>query len=168
MHLVALCAGRWAIHAPAMMLALLVGCDDSGQIRVYSDAGFVETLNTSNDPTGGSGDAGSIQGCAIPEPLNCRSAASGEGCCASGERCVPALGGDNRCELAGVATDGEACGPGAECAAGLLCAESAAELLTCLRPCDEASAPCPEGEVCNGSLQVVGRTFTICASQEGS
>lgn len=168
MHLVARCAGRWAFHTPAMMLALLVGCDDSGQIRVYSDAGFVEILNTSNNPAGGSGGAGSVEGCAIPEPLICGAAASGDGCCATMERCVPALGGDNRCEIAGGATDGEACGPGSECSAGLLCAASASELLKCVRPCDEASAPCPEGEICSGSLQIAGRALTICASEGGS
>jgi len=168
MHLVAHFAGRWSASAPAMLLALVVGCGDPGQILVYDDAGFIELLNASNDPTGGSGDAGTILGCAIPEPQICRAVPSGAGCCALGERCVPALAGDNRCEIAGAATDGESCGPGVECGTGLLCAESATGALKCVRPCDDTSAPCPVGERCDGTLQIVGRSLTICTSPNGS
>jgi hypothetical protein len=164
MHLVTRYAVRQQTLLAGILMALLFSCDDAGQLRVYSDASFVETINLAGDPTGGSGDAGRIEGCAIPEPLNCSSTPSGTGCCEDGERCVPTLGGDNRCEAAGEALDGEACGAGAECSAGLLCAESATGTFVCVRPCNASSAPCPTGQSCNGSLQVVGRVLTICTS----
>lgn len=168
MQLVTLRAGRWSTWAVAITLPVTPGCGDSGQIRVYEDAAFVDTSSSSTDVDEGSADTDNVQGCAVPEPAQCSTDNPGPDCCADGERCVPALGGDNQCEPAGELLDGQSCGTGGSeaCAEGLLCAESDAGTLECIRPCDEVSAACPDGFSCEGSLQLVGRTLSICIADE--
>ena len=168
MQLVTLGAGRWSASAAAITLLLAPGCGDSGQIRIYQDAAFVDSSGGTADVDEGSADADSVEGCAVPEPAQCATDDSVSGCCAEGERCVPALNGDNQCEPAGELLDGQSCGTGGNdaCAEGLLCAESDAGGLECVRPCGEMSAACPEGSSCNGSLPLVGRTLAICKADE--
>jgi hypothetical protein len=168
MQLVTLRAGRWSASAVAIALLLAPGCGDSGQIRVYQDAAFVDTASGETDVDEGSVDADGAEGCAVPEPAACSTDNSAPGCCVVGERCVPALNGDNQCEPAGELLDGQSCGTAGSdaCAAGLLCAESDSGSLACVRPCDESSAACPAGFSCDGSLQLVGRTLAICKADE--
>lgn len=139
------------LRALLALTTVVVGCDGTGRVVEIDAGGFVDVGEASDAAAADTG--GGAGGCTLRQPVPC----DGSGCCdPSVPRCVPSLGGTNRCVEGGDLQRGAACGADGTdaCGVNLLCVVEATGSGTCVETCG-LDADCAEG-TCTSVSTAVG------------